>query len=79
MPFFAQFWRDNPQFREPLSHLQNRELLDQMMEKGINSPICTSMGRFFDAVSVLLGACGKPSYDGEAACLLEAAARAELA
>lgn len=79
VPFFAQFWRDNPQFRGPLSQLGNRELLDQMMEKGINSPICTSMGRFFDAVSVLLGVCGKPSYDGEAACLLEAAARAELA
>jgi hydrogenase maturation protein HypF len=45
-----------------------------MLESGINCPVTTSMGRLFDAVSCLLGICDKPTYDGEAAMRLEAAA-----
>ena len=45
-----------------------------MIEKSINSPLCSSTGRLFDAASALLGICTHPGYDGEAACLLEAAA-----
>ena len=48
------------------------ELLEQMIEKGINSPMTSSVGRLFDAVAALLGVCSKPSYQGEAAILLEA-------
>ncbi len=48
------------------------ELLEQMIEKGINSPMTSSVGRLFDVVSSLLGVCTKPSYQGEAAILLEA-------
>ena len=43
-----------------------------MIEKGINSPMTSSVGRLFDAVAALLGVCSKPSYQGEAAILLEA-------
>ena len=72
--FFGQFSLDNPQFACFLERLENRTLLDQMIEKGINSPLCSSTGRLFDAASALLGICTHPGYDGEAACLLEAAA-----
>ncbi len=49
-------------------------LIMQMMEKGINSPITSSMGRLFDAVSALLGTCTHVTFEGEAAIRLQAAA-----
>lgn len=73
-PFFGQFSLDNPQFASFLERLENRTLLDQMIEKSINSPLCSSTGRLFDGASALLGICAHPGYDGEAACLLESAA-----
>ena len=75
-PFFGQFSLDNPQFASFAEKLDGREVLDQMLAKDINSPTCSSAGRLFDAVSALLGICTHPSYDGEAACLLEAHAHA---
>ena len=68
---------DDPQFAPFLERLENRALLDQMMDKDINSPLCSSAGRLFDGVAALLGICSEPGYDGEAACLLEAAALCE--
>lgn len=50
----------------------NAELLDQMIERGINTPMTSSVGRLFDAASALLGICLLPRYEGEAAILLEA-------
>ena len=43
-----------------------------MIERGINTPQTSSVGRLFDAASALLGICTKPKYEGEAAILLEA-------
>lgn len=48
-------------------------LLNALM-KGINSPICSSIGRLFDAVSALLGCCTISHFEGEAALVLEAMA-----
>lgn len=48
------------------------ETFDQMIERGINTPQTSSVGRLFDAASALLGICTKPKYEGEAAILLEA-------
>ncbi len=48
--------------------------LRQQLQAGLNAPVCTSMGRLFDAVSAILGICRKASYEGQAAILLEAAA-----
>ncbi len=45
-----------------------------LLESGINCPMTSSMGRLFDAVSCLLGICRQPTFDGEAAMRLEAAA-----
>lgn len=53
-------------------HLPDAPTYLQMIEKGINSPQTSSVGRLFDAASALLGVCTKPRYEGEAAILLEA-------
>ncbi len=44
-----------------------------MIEKGINSPLTSSMGRLFDAVSSMLGICDTISFEAEAAIKLESA------
>lgn len=51
-----------------------REVTLQMVDRGINSPLTSSMGRLLDAVSALLGICDVATYEGEPAILLEAAA-----
>lgn len=48
-----------------------------LIEGGLNTPYSSSMGRFFDGVSALLGLCTEPSYEGEAAVLLDGCRAAE--
>ncbi len=43
----------------------------KLAEKGINSPLNSSMGRLFDSVAVLLGCSPTVSYEAEAAVALE--------
>ena len=51
------------------------QLLDQMVAKGINSPLASSCGRLFDAVAAAIGICREScSYEGQAAIILEALA-----
>jgi hydrogenase maturation protein HypF len=50
----------------------------RMIERGVNSPLTSSMGRLFDSVAAIVGIADDARYEGEAAILLEAAAdRAE--
>jgi hydrogenase maturation protein HypF len=57
--------------------LSERELavvLDAM-DRGVNAPITTSMGRLFDAVAAMTGFSSSSTFEGEAAMGLEFAAR----
>jgi hydrogenase maturation protein HypF len=46
-------------------------LLKEAMLNNINSPLCSSTGRLFDAVSALLGVRERVNYEGQAAIELE--------
>ena len=46
-------------------------LCRSLIEGGLNTPFTSSMGRLFDGVAALLGVCTEPSYEGEAAILLD--------
>ena len=53
---------------------QERSIFLKMLERGINSPLTSSCGRLFDAVSALIGVRTVISYEGQAAIELEALA-----
>ena len=46
-------------------------VLVQMLERGVNTPKTSSMGRWFDAAAALLGVVEVCSFEGQAAVLLE--------
>ncbi|MEH2118042.1 carbamoyltransferase HypF [Nostoc sp.] len=74
----ANLWND---FQQQYSDLEivkflNKKplkLLNQLMEKGINSPPASSVGRLFDAVAAAIGIYrDECSYEGQAAIAMEA-------
>jgi len=52
------------------------EVIKRQIERRINSPLSSSMGRLFDAISALLGIRSEIDYEGQAAVELEMAALA---
>jgi hydrogenase maturation protein HypF len=56
-----------------MQKVKNEELrvILEMIEKGINSPLTSSVGRLFDAVSAMLNVCIYASYHAEAPMRLE--------
>jgi hydrogenase maturation protein HypF len=54
--------------------LKNAEMIKFMLDNKLNSPMTSSAGRWFDAVSSLLGFCDDQIFEAQAAQLLEAGA-----
>nr|WP_318383731.1 carbamoyltransferase HypF [uncultured Enterobacter sp.] len=70
---FIPDWQNYPHMQPVLA--QNWRPLARAVERGINAPQVSSCGRFFDAVACTLGCAPETlSYEGEAACRLEALA-----
>ncbi len=46
-------------------------ILKTMLQRGLNTPRTSSIGRLFDAIAALLGLCQKSSFEGQAAMQLE--------
>ncbi|GAI90658.1 unnamed protein product [marine sediment metagenome] len=46
-------------------------IIEKMIDKNINSPLASSCGRLFDAISSLIGIRDEISYEGQAAMELE--------
>ena len=53
---------------------QEKRLADAQIERRVNAPLASSMGRLFDAAAAILGVRRVASYEGQAAMELEAAA-----
>ncbi|HEX7616634.1 MAG TPA: carbamoyltransferase HypF [Thermoanaerobaculia bacterium] len=53
-----------------------RDVLAQMLVRGVNAPVTTSAGRLFDAAASLLGLVQRSAFEGQAAMAVEAAALA---
>jgi hydrogenase maturation protein HypF len=53
---------------------EERTILRSQLEKHINTPLTSSMGRLFDAVAAIVGVRQKVNYEGQAAMELEALA-----
>ncbi len=75
----AHLWQQGLAWDDELPAVQSlkpieRKALQNQLDKGINAPLTSSMGRLFDAVSALIGVCTKINYEAQAAIELEAAA-----
>lgn len=71
---YSAYGRDflnmNLPFLKQIPSTEVKALLD-VIDKKINSPLTSSVGRLFDAVSAMLGLCLYSSFDAEAAMRLE--------
>ncbi|MBD3392041.1 MAG: carbamoyltransferase HypF [Chitinivibrionales bacterium] len=78
----AEFGAEVARFRDTLlGGIPEAEMsvLLTMLDKGVRSPLTSSCGRLFDAVSALLGLCSTITYEGQAAIRLQSAADPAIA
>jgi len=72
----AHLWKANIEWESDFKSVQaltesELTILNNQLIMGINSPLNSSMGRLFDAVSSILGICQFSTYEGQAAIELE--------
>lgn len=67
----ARAWFDKYHFDKTPETFQ---VLHQMWEKTVNAPVCSSMGRFLEGVSALLGIAQENEFEADTAIQLEHAA-----
>ena len=71
--FTGEAWKKTEPLWSELT-VNERQIFDRQLETGIQVFPTSSAGRFFDAVSGLLGVCIKVTYEGQAAIELESLA-----
>ncbi|MBN2225679.1 MAG: carbamoyltransferase HypF [Deltaproteobacteria bacterium] len=71
---YGQQWRGVVEKLGLVPEYGVKEAFMSMVERGINSPVTTSMGRVFDGVAAILGLRGSVNFEGQAAMELEACA-----
>lgn len=81
LSYFYQYFPDRfeklvEKFYPNLSS-QEVEIIQAQITKKINSPLTSSCGRLFDAISSLLGVCQEATYEGQAAIELEMIANSQ--
>jgi hydrogenase maturation protein HypF len=57
--------------RAGLAELAEPAVFERMLERGLNAPFTSSVGRLFDGVAALAGLAVKSRFEGQAAMLLE--------
>ena len=62
-----------------LPEMDQADVVIEMIERDINTPLTCGMGRLFDAASALLGVCTHGTYEGQPAIELEAVADPDAA
>ena len=79
---YAGWGEDWPEVAPPvlLEYIRSRipgletGLFTRMMDQGLNSPMCSSLGRLFDSAAAMMGLGFENSYEGQAAMKLESTA-----
>lgn len=72
--FGSDFIKNNLNYFETNFTNAESQAIQSMLNKNINCPATSSVGRLFDAVASLLNLCHKTNFEGQAAMLLEFAA-----
>jgi hydrogenase maturation protein HypF len=68
-------WRSAASLKWALGETVEQPIIRRMLERKLNCPETTSVGRLFDAVASITGIAQRSLFEGEAAMLLERAAR----
>ncbi len=76
---YGEKWRGVAERLRLVPECTVKDAFMTMVERGINSPETTSMGRVFDGVAAILGLRSRVSFEGQAAMEIEACAAGERA